>query len=97
MQRNHEQTFAILTAGAMRMLHFWVRLIPHPPGAAILNSAVQWALNLRPAWKNETMRMVSIFQEISKFGAMATHAHLLTFYAPARLNRYPRITDAGGS
>ena len=41
------------------------------------------------------MRMVSIFWKISKPGATATRAHSLTFYVPARLNRYPRITDAG--
>ena len=41
------------------------------------------------------MRMISIFQKISKSGAMAAHAHSLTFYALARLNRHPRITDVG--
>ena len=43
------------------------------------------------------MRMISIFRKIPKSGAMASHAHSLTFYAGARLNRYPHITDAGGS
>ena len=41
------------------------------------------------------MRMISIVGKISKSGATAARAQL-TFYAHARLNRYPRITDAGG-
>ena len=87
---------AILNSGAMHVRDFWVRVIPHPSGAAILNSGVQWALNLRPAWRNEIMRMVSTFQKISKSAAMAARAHSLTFYVPARLIRCPHITDAGG-
>ena len=87
---------AILNSEAMHTLVFWVRIISDPSGAAILNSGVGWALNLSPAWKNELMRMVSIFWKNSKSGATAVRAHSLTFYAPARLNRYPRITDAGG-
>ena len=87
---------AILNSGAMHILDFWSRVIPHPSGTAILNSGVQWALSLWPAWKNEATRMISIFQKISKSGAMVAHPPSLTFYAPARLNRYPRITDAGG-
>ena len=43
------------------------------------------------------MRMISSFQKISKSGAAAARAQSLTFYAPARRNRYPRITDARGS
>ena len=66
---------AILISEAMHILDFWVRAIPHPSGAAILNSGVQWALNLRPAWKNEIMRMVSIFLKILKSGAAAARAH----------------------
>ena len=88
----------------VRNPHFWnyahPRILrnghPHLSGAAILNSGVQWALHLRPAWKNETMRMVSIFRKISKSGATATRAHSLTFFVPTRLNHYPRITDAEG-
>ena len=81
----------------LRNPHLWsFRAIPHPTSPAILNSGAQWALNLRSAWKNEIMRMISIFWEISNSGAMAARADGLTFYAPARLNRYPRITDAGG-
>ena len=95
MQRGHAHGFAIPNAGAMHILDFWVRLIPHASGAAFLASGVQWALDLRPAWKNEIMRMVSILWKISKFGATAARAHSFTF-APARLNRYPRITDAWG-
>ena len=76
--------------------HFLGEGHPPPSSVAILNSGIQWALNLKSAWKNELMRMISIFQKISKSGATAARAHLLTFYAPARLNRYPRITDAGG-
>ena len=87
---------AIFNPGAVHILDLWVRVIPQTSGAAILDSGVQWALNLRPVWKSETMRMVSIFRKISKIGATAARAHSLTFYAPARLNRYPRITDAGG-
>ena len=70
--------------------------IPHPSGAAILHSGVQCALNSGSTWKDETMRMVSLFQKISKSGAMAARAHSLTFHAPARINRYPRIADVGG-
>ena len=66
---------AILNSGAVHILDFWVRAIPHPSSAAILNSGVQWALNLRSAWKNEIMRMISIVQEISKSGAMPARAH----------------------
>ena len=61
MQRSHAHGFAVLNSAAMRMLDFWERVIPLPSSAAILNSGVQCALNLRPAWKNETMRTVSIF------------------------------------
>ena len=75
------------------ILDFWVSVIPHASSTAILNSGVQLALNLRSSWENEIMHMISIFRKISKSGATAAHA---TFYAPARLNRYPRITDAGG-
>ena len=46
--------------------------------------------------ENEIMRMISSFWKISKSGATAAHAHSLTLYALARLNRYPRIPDAGG-
>ena len=74
---------------------FWARVIPHPTRSAILNLGVQWALNLISSWENEIMRMISIFWKISEYGATAARAHLLTFYAPARLNRYPSITDAG--
>ena len=59
----------------------------------MLNSEVQWALNLRLAWKNETMRMVSIFQKISKYETTTARAHSLTIYAPTRLNRYPHISS----
>ena len=38
--------------------------------------------------------MVPIFWKLSKSGATAARARSLTFYAPARLNRYPRITGA---
>ena len=80
----------------MRILDSQERVIPHPSGAASLNSEVRWALNLRAAWKNEIVRMVSIFRNTSTYEAPTARAHSLTFYAPARLNRYPRITDAGG-
>ena len=42
------------------------------------------------------MRMMSTIWRISKYGAAAARAQSLTFYASARLNRYPRITDAEG-
>ena len=43
------------------------------------------------------MRMISSFWKISKSGATVARADSLTSYAPpARLNRYPRIIDAGG-
>ena len=61
MQRSHAHGFAILNSGATHILDFWVRAIPHSPGAAILMSGVQWALNLRPARENETMCIVPIF------------------------------------
>ena len=98
MQRSHAHAFAILTSAAIHMhiLDFWARVVPHPSDAAILNSGVQWALNLRPTGKHEIMRMVSMFQKISKSGATVARAHSLSFYAPPRLNRYPHITDAGG-
>ena len=64
----------------MHILYFWVRVIPQPSGAAILNSGVPMALNLRSGKKNEIMRMISIVWKISKFGATA----VLTFYAPPR-------------
>ena len=60
--------FAILDSGDMHILDVWVRAISHPLGAAILNSGVQWALNLRPAWKHEIMRMVSNFPQHLKNG-----------------------------
>ena len=85
----------ILNSGAVHILSFCAA-IPHASGEAILNSGVHWALNLRPACKNETMRMISTFWKISKSGATAARAQSLTFYASARRNRYPRITDAGG-
>ena len=84
---------AILNSGAMHIFSFCARVIPHASGEAILNSGVQWALNLRPACKNELMRMISTFWKISKSGATAARAQSLMFYASARLNRYPRITD----
>ena len=49
--------------------------------AAILDSAVPTALNLRFGRKNEIMRMISSFWNISKSGATAASAHSLTFYA----------------
>ena len=92
MQRSHAHGHAILTSATMHIMDFWVRVIPHPSNAAILNSGVRRELNLRPTWKNGIMHMISIFQKISNSGAMVAHApHLLR---TARLNRYPRITDA---
>ena len=89
---------ATLMSGAMHILDFWISVIPHPSGAAILNSGVQWALNLRPAWKTEIMRVISFF--CGKIQNLEPRrpalAHSVTFYVPARLKRYPRITDAGG-
>ena len=104
MQRSHPHGLAILwlailnsgAMAAMRILDFRVRVIPYPSSAAILKSGVQLALNLKPASKNESTRIVSIFGEIPTSGAMAARAHSLTFYALARLHRHPRITDAGG-
>ena len=96
MRRSHAHGLAILISGAIHILGFWIRVIPHPTSSVILNSGVQWALDLRHDWKNEIMRMVSNCWKISKSGATAARAHTLTFYAPARLNRHPRITDAGG-
>ena len=52
--------------------------------AAILNSGVPTALNLRSGRKNEIMRMISSFQKISKSGATTARADSLTFYAPLR-------------
>ena len=97
MQRNHTNELAILNSAAMHILDFWVRVIAHPSSAAILNSAVQWVLNLRPGWKNETMRMVSISgksQNMEPWRPALTHSPFT--YAPARLNRSPHIPDAGG-
>ena len=74
---------------------FWRIGVPKH-GVAILNSGVPTALNLRIGRKNEIMRMISSFWKIAKSGATAAPAHSLTLYAPARLNRYPRIPDAGG-
>ena len=69
----------------------------HAHGFTIFNSRVPTALSLRVGRKNEIMRMISSFRKISKFGATAARAHSLTHLlrTPARLNRYPRITDAG--
>ena len=75
MQRSHAYGLAILNSGAMHILGFWVRVIPNPTQPAILIPGVHWALNLRPAWKNETMRMISIFQRVSESEAMAVRAH----------------------
>ena len=70
---------------SLHILDFWVRVFPQPSsGAAILNSGVPTALNLRSGRKNKIMRMISIFQKISNLRAMAVHAHPLTFYAPPR-------------
>ena len=96
IQRNRAHGLAILNSGAMHILDFSVRVIPQPSGATILNSRVPMALTLRSGRKNEIMRMISMFWKISKSGATTARAPLLNFYAPARLNRYPRITDAGG-
>ena len=67
--------------------------------AAILNSGVPTAPNLRFGRKNEIMRMISIFwkirqnqiarmisifRKISKSGATAVRPQSLTFYAPPR-------------
>ena len=41
----------VRNSGAMHILDLWVRVIPHPSGAAIFNSEVQWALSLRPPRK----------------------------------------------
>ena len=84
MHRYRAHGFAILNSGAVHILDFWVRVIPQPSGAAILNSGVPMALNLRSGRKNEIMRMISIFCKISKSGAAAVRAQSLTFYAPAR-------------
>ena len=64
IQRNRAHGLAILNSGAMQILDLWVRVIPHPSSAAILSAGVEWALNLRPGWKNEAMSMVSIVQKI---------------------------------
>ena len=52
--------------------------------AAILNSGVPTALNLRFGRRSEIMRMISSCWKISKSGATAARAHALTFYAPPR-------------
>ena len=57
---------------------------PQPSGAAILNSGVPMALNLRSGRKNEIMRMMSISWKVSKFGGTAVRAQSRTFYAPPR-------------
>ena len=57
---------------------------PQPSHAAILSSGVPMALNLRSGRENEVMRMISIFQKISKRGATAVRAQSLTFHAPPR-------------
>ena len=75
---------AIFNAGAMDIPDFWVTVIPQPSGAAILNSGVPLALNLRSDWRKNIMRMISSFWEISKSGAMAVRAQPPTFYAPPR-------------
>ena len=93
MQRSHAHEFAILNSAAMHILDFWVRAIPHHSGAAILNSGVQWALNVRPTWKKRNHAHGFDFLENLKIWS---HGLSLTFCVPARLNRYPRITDAGG-
>ena len=84
MQRNRAHGLAILNSGAVHILDFWVKVIPQPSGAAILNSGVPMALNLRSGRKNEIMHMISIFRKISKSGAMAARAQSITFYAPPR-------------
>ena len=84
MQRSRAYGFAIFIPGAVHILDFWVRVIPQTSGAAILNSGVPMALNLRSGRKNEIMRMISIFRKISKSGATAARAQSLTFYAPPR-------------
>ena len=61
----------ILHSAAMHILSFCTRVIPHASGEAILNSGVHWALNLRPACKNETMRMILTFWKFSKSRAMS--------------------------
>ena len=66
----------VLNSGATHILSFCARVIPHTLGEAILHSGVQWALNLRPICKNETM---------------ADCAQSLNFYASTRLNRDPRF------
>ena len=73
MQRSHAHGFAILHSGAMHILGFWVRVVRHPTSSAILTSGVQWALNLRSAWR--TKSCASIFQKLSKSEAMAARAH----------------------
>ena len=96
MRRSHAHGFAILNSGAMHIFAFWVRVIP----ITLAQQLSIMEFSGRLAWdqpgKNETMYMVLSFQKISKFGATAARAHSLTFYAPARFNRYPRITDAAG-
>ena len=69
---------AIFNSGAMHILDFdfWVGVIPQPSGAAILNSGVATALNLRSGRKNEIMRTISIFLKNSNSGATAVHGEL---------------------
>ena len=81
IKQNRAHGFAILNSGAMHILNFWVSVIPQSSGAAILNSGVPMALNLRSGSKNEIMRMISVFQKISKSGATAVRTQSLTFYA----------------
>ena len=75
---------AILNTGAIHILDFWVRVIPQPSGAAILNSGVPMAPNLRSGRKHEIMRMIPISWKISKSGSTAVRAQSLAFYATLR-------------
>ena len=81
---NCAQGFAILNPGAVHILNFSVSVFPQTSDAAILNSGVPMALKLRSGKKNEIMRMISIYQKISKSGATAVRAQSLILYAPPR-------------
>ena len=88
MQRNHAHGLAILNSGAMRILCFWVRVIPQPSGAGAQPEIWQEKRNHARDFKFlENL-------EIWSHGGPCSIAHLPC--TPAGLNRYPRISDAGG-
>ena len=69
---------------------------PQPSGAAILNSGVPMALNLRSSRRRNHAHDFNFLENLKIWSHSGPRsiAHLLRTLA--RLNRYPRISDAGG-